>query len=179
MDQLLSQADNAGLSQQEGKDTLGGILALLKAKLGEENFGKIEEALPSASQLADNADTKANSGAGGLLQSAMGMLGGQSNENTTTDGDDDPKIDSMAKLMGFLGQAGISPKQVQTFLPMVVAFLKDKAGIDVSNYLKLPASGTTASGGTTTTTTEPSSSTGGGGNDLMQQAQGFLSSFTK
>ena len=47
MEQLLQQANAAGLDSQQSKDVLGGVLSLLKNNLSSEDFGALEGLLDS------------------------------------------------------------------------------------------------------------------------------------
>jgi hypothetical protein len=206
MDQLLQQqhqqegTDNLSLDQL--KDALGGILSYVKAHLDKFDFNKITAALPEADELVAKAETEnatgsraAEGGSGGFMASAMGMLEkatSKGDATATASGDSaaatgTAPIDSMTQLLGYLTKAGIDPKQIMTFLPVVAGFLKQHAGVDVSSALGTPAAAAPASApsggqGTAEAATAPAS-TGDKPDDvvgdLMNQASGFMSSFGK
>ena len=164
MDQLLqqqhAQEGTGNFSEQQLKDTLGGVLSYIKSKLGSADFSKIQAALPEAGNLASQAESENASRAGGdagggvnsLMSSAMGMLGGQKQEEGSgtaapADGSNASPIDSMTELLGYLGKMGINPQQAMAFLPIVAKFMQENAGVDVSSALG--TSSTTSAAGTT------------------------------
>jgi len=203
MDQLLqqqhAQEGTGNFSEQQLKDTLGGILSYIKSKLGSVDFSKIQAALPEAGNLASKAESENASRAGGdaggvqsLMSSAMGMLGGQKQEAGSgtaapADGSNESPIDSMTELLGYLGKMGINPQQAMAFLPIVAKFMKENAGVDVSSALgtssTTSAAGTTGEQPATSQTTGTDTAASGSSDDmvgnLMNQASGFMSSFTK
>ena len=167
MDQLLQQANQAGLNEQEGKDTLGGVFSLLQNKLGEEDFSKISQAIPGSDALAaDHGNKLESSGgsSGGLMGTAMSMFGGGGQQ--AAGGDSSGGTQSITQLMGFLNQQGIDSKKIMAFLPSIAKYLQENAGVDTS-ALNVPGS---------------SSSTGGGDSNeggIAGQAASLFSSFGK
>ena len=150
-------ASQNGLSDSQGKDSLGGAFSFLQSKLGKDDFSKISAIVPEANQLASDADSKMKSGGsagggGGLMGSAMGMLGGAGGK---TGGGG---ITGLPQLMGFLGQQGVKPDQATGMMSSLTGFLKQNAGVDASSALNTGGSG-------------------GGG--LASQAQGLLGAFGK
>ena len=189
MDQLLqeqhAQAGTGNFSEKELKDTLGGILSYIKSKVGAANFEKIQSAIPQAGELVTKAETnnsRAVEGGGGasdLLSSAMGMLAPAGGATSSGEAGTAAPVDSMTQLLGYLGKMGIDPKQAMAFLPVVAKFLKEKAGVDVSSVL-----GTAGSSSTTDSTASPATGDDATKADdmvgnLMNQASGFMSSFSK
>ena len=197
MDQLLQQQHaqdgTSNFSEQELKDTLGGILSFLKSKFGSVEFDKIQAALPETADLVADAESKnasrdaAGGGGGGgassLMSSAMGMLGGGggqqggSSGGAPADGSAASPIESMTQLLGYLGKMGVKPKEAMAFLPIVTKFLNENANVDASSAL-----GTSSTGGGEATS-QTTGDAGSSGNDmvgnLMNQASGFMSSFGK
>jgi hypothetical protein len=163
MEQLMKLAQQAGMTEEQGKTAIGGIFGLLKDHLSESNYSKLSKQFPEADALAkqDKAgvtDAGTTSG-GGLLGAAMGAVGGlqgagaggSSGNGSTTD-----IINLLAKLAG----KGVTPQQIEKFLPVVAPYIQKMTGVDVSKLLGTP----TAPSGAATTTGE-----GGGGakNDAM------------
>lgn len=171
MDQLLQQANSAGLSDSQGKDALGGIFSLLKNNISSEDFSKIESAIPETGSLVEAAETQTRAGGesgggmGGLMSSAMGMLGGGGASNSGTSGGaaGGGGMQNIPQLLGFLSGKGVDQNMMGKFMPMVTKFLQGNAGVDTSSALGVPGQ----------------SSGGAGGSDLMGQAANLLGGFGK
>jgi len=183
MDELLKLASKAGLSDEQGKDTLGGLLSLLQNTLKGDDFAKISESVPGAESLASETNTKAagasGNGTAGLMQSAMGMFGGASSGAGSASsgaqqagGGSASALESIPQLLAFLGTLGIDSKKIMTYFPMAIQFLEQTGGVNLSSVL-----GTTAAGG------QGGSSSGSGtqptGGGFGQQASSFLGAFGK
>lgn len=191
MDQLLQQQhaqDGTGnFDEEELKKTLGGILSFIKSKLGSVDFEKIQSAIPESSDLISKAESenasKSEGGSNNLLSSAMSMLGQKTGGDSSTDAasSGSAPIDSMTQLLGYMGKMGVDPKQAMAFLPVVANFLKDNAGIDVSSALGTPAAATGEAAEGTDQTEGSTSNTASNDmvGNLMNQASGFMNSFTK
>ena len=65
MDQLLQFAEQAGMSEEQGKTATGGIFGLLQNGLSEEQYGKLKAEFPEADQLAANEAAGGGGGNGG------------------------------------------------------------------------------------------------------------------
>jgi hypothetical protein len=169
MEQLLKQAKAAGLNDTEGKQTLGGILSLLKEKMSGTDFTKITEALPGSEALVQETDQSRAAGTAGggndVMSSAMGFMSkmGSGDKDQGGTGGTPPGIESVPQLLTFLGSLGIDQKQVMAFLPQVAKALQTDAGVDASSALGVSGSNDTGA------------TSGGGG--LAQQATSFLGSF--
>mmetsp|Transcript_40028 Transcript_40028/g.96661 ORF Transcript_40028/g.96661 Transcript_40028/m.96661 type:complete len:194 (-) Transcript_40028:128-709(-) len=162
MDQLLQFAEQAGMSEEQGKTATGGIFGLLQNGLGEEQYGKLKAEFPEADQLAtsqqqtsSNKNEAGGGGMGGLMGSAMGALSGGGGAGSGSSATDITAL--LAKLAG----NGITPQQIQQFLPLAAPYIQQMTGVDVSSMLGVSPSGSGSTGG-------------GGGNSAM----GMLSSLT-
>jgi len=185
MDQLLQIANDSGMSDEQSKQSLGGLLSYLKSKLDELDWSKLSEALgteQSSALIEESEKVKAEakpSGAGSsLMDNAMGLMnsltgegGGSSSDGA--DGDGGSKIDSIPELLSFLNGLGVNQKQVTDFLPNAVAYLKTEFGVDASPLLGL-AGGT----GGGTADNDASGGGGGGGGSLAEQASNFFNSLS-
>ncbi len=195
MDQLLqeqhAQEGTDNLSLDQLKKAIGGILSFLKSKLGDSfDFSKITSAIPEADTLVADAETE-HSRAGpatttDLMNSAMGMFGGGGAAAAPAPApaaDGAPvtpaPVDNMGQLLGFLTKAGIDPKQIMQFLPMVSKFLNDNAGVDVSSALGVPATGAPAPAveGGEAAAAAADDNAKEMVEDLMGQASGFMNKF--
>ena len=172
MEQLLQQANAAGLDSQQSKDVLGGVLSLLKNNLSSEDFGKIQQAIPETESLVEETETKSRAGnesggANALLSSAMGMLGGGGvGASSSASGGASGGMQNAPQLLTFLSGLGIDQKQITKFMPMIAQFLQKNAGVDTASTLGVSGQST-------------SQTTSSGGSDLASQAASFLGGFGK
>mmetsp|Transcript_4274 Transcript_4274/g.6112 ORF Transcript_4274/g.6112 Transcript_4274/m.6112 type:complete len:172 (+) Transcript_4274:1-516(+) len=152
MDKILEMATKAGMDQQQGETAAGGVLSFLKGKLGDDQFSKLAEKIPGVGDAAqkyddDKADSSARASGGGGLG---GMLGGAMASFTKSSGGGGGDAGGVAGLTAMLASKGVDAGQLSAFMPQIAAFLKDKAGVDVTSALGLPSGGgdsTSGSGG--------------------------------
>lgn len=141
-------AADSGMTQQQGEEATGGIFALVKKNLSEEQYNQIVSKIPQIDGLVNkeeetSKDRAAGGGAGGLMSSLAGMAGGSGGASTGGGGGNTA---ALTTLIGICGKYGISAKQVNAFLPQVVSLVKKQCGVDVGSMLGLPASGSSSSG---------------------------------
>lgn len=204
-EQQHQQEGTDNLSMDQLKDALGGVLSFIKAKMEGFHgfdFSKIKEAVPEADELVAKAETDhasnqaAGGGASNFLTGAMGMFEKATQGSRDAPAGDAaaaapaaaapgaaPPIDSLTELLGYLTKAGIDPKQIMSFLPLVAGFLKDHAGVDVSSALGTPAAAPAPAAAPVEGGAAAAPAPAAAGNDamgnLMNQASGFMSSFSK
>jgi hypothetical protein len=108
-------ASKSGVSTDLAKKGVGALLAFLKGHLPAEGFARIEAAVPGADGMtaAAQADEGKPSG-GGILGAVTGLAGKLFGGG------------GGAALLTQLTQLGFSADQVQSFLPKVLEFFKDK-----------------------------------------------------
>jgi hypothetical protein len=186
MNDVLQAAENSGMTQEQGETAAGGVMNFLKAKLGDDNFKKIETQFPGIGEAGEKytRSIDANAGGfGGLLGSAMSSFSGVGGSAEGGAG-----AGGLATLTAMLASKGINPSMVQKFLSQIAPIIQQKCGIDVTKYLggttpSTAGTGTTETASTTTAgtaTTEGAAgaSTGGEGsaeiNNLMGQAMGMF-----
>ena len=107
-------ASRCGISEETARKGLGIVLELLKSKLPAESFAKVSAAVPEAdNMMAAAAETgeQPTGGVVGVVKDALGRIFG--------DG-------STEALLAKFGQLGLSPEQVQAFMPKLVESLKDR-----------------------------------------------------
>lgn len=123
-DLIASVTSGLGVSGGAASAGVGGLLGLLKSKLGGQ-FGDVAKAIPGA----DAAASAAPAGGGGLLGKLGGMLGGGAG--------------GAGEVAGMLSKAGISPDKIPGFLKMFVDFLKSKLSPDLLKSIaaKVPGLG--------------------------------------
>ena len=104
-------ASRCGISDEIAQKGLGIVLAFLKSKLPAESFAKVSAAVPEADNMMAAAADTCEQGVLGTVKDAIGhIFGGGSTE----------------ALLAKFGQLGLSPDQIQRFIPTVTEFLKNK-----------------------------------------------------
>jgi hypothetical protein len=121
-------ASKCGISVEAAQKGLGTILGLLKSKLPAEAFTKISAAVPETDNMMSTAaDTgkEASAGIVGAIKGAVGKVFGGGTD----------------ALLTKFGQLGMSPDQIQAFLPKVMEVLKNKLPENVMSQVRglLPA----------------------------------------
>jgi hypothetical protein len=107
-------AAKCGLTPEQAQKGLGAILSFVKKSVPQEDFAKVNEAVPNAEQMMAAAGPHEES-SGGVLGAITGMasklFGGS--EQTTA-------------LVNKLAGLGLSAEQAQAFLPRVMEFLQTR-----------------------------------------------------
>ena len=104
-------ASRSGINEETVRKGLGIVLQFLKSKLPAESFAKVSAAVPEADNMMAAADEQSTGGVVGAVKDAIGhIFGGGSAE----------------ALLAKFGQLGLSADQIQTFIPKVMEFLKEK-----------------------------------------------------
>ena len=134
MDQILKLASNAGLTQEQGEATTGGIMSLVKKTLGSNDYKKILEKIPEIGGLVTKHEESTRDGGGegdlmGSLMSSLGSSGGTAG--------------GVAGLLATLQKQGINANEVNKFMPQLASFVQKTCGVDVSSMLGFSASSTT------------------------------------
>jgi hypothetical protein len=107
-------ASRCGMSTETAQKGLGAVLGFLKSKLPTEAFNKLSDAVPGAdSMMSSAADTQEKSG--GVISAVKGAVGKLFGGG-----------DSVGGLLSKLGQFGMTPEQIQGFIPRATELLKDK-----------------------------------------------------
>jgi hypothetical protein len=113
--------NNLGVS---GAQAEGGAAVLFKAakdKLGEGEFARLLGGVPGMSDLLGKAPA-GSGGLGGLLGGLAGAMGGNAGAIATV-------------LQGF-GKLGLTADHAKKFVPVILAYLRTKAGPDVVSTLE-------------------------------------------
>jgi len=113
-----------GIGEDTATTATGAVLKMVKAKLGDGDFGQLSAAVPGLAEMATGGS--GGGGLGGLMGKAAGMLGGQAG--------------GAAGLLGLVTSSGLSLDQAGSFVPLLFNFIKGKAGTDLFNTLvqKIP-----------------------------------------
>jgi hypothetical protein len=127
-------ASKCGMSTETAQKGLGAVLGFLKSKLPTEAFNKLSEAVPGADgMMSSAADTEEKSGGVlGAVKGAIGKLFGGG--------------DSISGLLTKFGQLGMTPEQIEGFIPRATELLKDKLPENVWSHVSdvLPTTHDTA-----------------------------------
>ena len=108
-----------------GSQAEGGAAVLFKAakeKLGAAEFDGLLSGVPGLSDLMKKAPASGGGGLGGMLGGLAGAIGGNAALITTI-------------VSGF-GKLGLTPDHAKKFVPVILDFLKSKAGPDVVSKLE-------------------------------------------
>ena len=103
-------AAKSGISPEQAQKGLGAVLSFLKGSLPEDAFAKVSAAVPDSDQMMAAAGPREEA-VGGILGAVKGMAG---------------KLLGGGALAARLSSLGVSPEQVQGFLPRVLEFLKGR-----------------------------------------------------
>jgi hypothetical protein len=121
MSDILSElASKSGVSLDQAKHALAGLMAFLKDKLPADLFAKITHAIPGADSMATEAKTEeahAHTGMLSSITSALGKLFGGGS--------------GVAALASQLTKLGLSADQVKSFFHHALELLKSKLPPDV------------------------------------------------
>ena len=115
-----------GVSTGAAQAGAGGLLAMLKDKVGGDLFGKVSDAIPGAADLVGKAPAAGGGGMlGGLMEKAGGLLGGSAG--------------GAMGVAAMLGKAGISLDKARGFGEMFLGFVRSKLPNDVLRALRAKA----------------------------------------
>jgi hypothetical protein len=113
------------MNTETAQKGLGAVLGFLKSKLPTEAFNKLSQAVPDAdSMMSSAADTQQKSG-GGVISAVKGAVGKLFGGG-----------DSIGGLLSKFGQIGMTPEQIQGFIPRATELLKDKLPENVLNQVR-------------------------------------------
>ena len=118
MDLIKMLTDNVGIDESQAKQGAGMLFGKAKEHLGAGDFGQLNDLVPEAGQLADDAPEPEQSGGGGL----MGAIGGLASKAGFGG------VGEAAGLAGMLSKVGIPLDKVGTFLQTILGFVEAKGG---------------------------------------------------
>lgn len=108
---------NLGVS---GPQAEGGAAVLLKAakdKLGAGEFDQLLGGVPGLGDLVKKAPAAGGGGLGGMLGGLASAVGGNAG--------------AIAAIVGGFGKLGLTADHAKKFVPVILEFLRNKAGPDV------------------------------------------------
>ena len=68
-------ATETGVSGEQAHKGLGALLSILKERLGDENFQKLEAAIPGAASMISSFEAAHGTSQGGLLETVAALAG--------------------------------------------------------------------------------------------------------
>jgi hypothetical protein len=107
-------AAETGVSGEQAHQGLGALLSFIKERLGDENFQKLEAAIPGAASMISKFESSEGSSQGGLFETVAALAGKLFGG----------KAGGGAELLASLSKLGFQPEQIETFLPKALEFLK-------------------------------------------------------
>jgi len=108
-------ATETGVSGEQALKGLGALLSFLKERLGEENFQKLEAAIPGAASMISSFASSEGASKGGLLETVSALAGKLFGG----------KAEGGAELLASLSKLGFQPGQIEAFLPKALEFIKN------------------------------------------------------
>lgn len=120
--QLLSS--NLGVTEKQATGGAGSIFNLAKQNLSVEDFTKVAKAVPDIDQMM-TAAPKPEGAAGMLGVGASSLLGGSTKS-----------IAGVASLAGSFSQLGMKADMVNSFVPIILNYVKSSGGESVMNILQ-------------------------------------------
>ncbi len=122
MDLVNMLTSQLGINEDQAAGGAGLLFKMAKEKLGDGDFSKIAEAVPDVSNLLSKAPAESG---GGL----MGAIGGIA----SAFGAD--KLGDLASLAGGFSKLNLDENMIGNFIPIILNFVKDKAGDEVMGLL--------------------------------------------
>ncbi len=118
-----------GLGASTARSATGGLLTMIRDRVGTKDFSELAEKLPGAEEMMRQApaQTAPPEKATGAPEpsGAAGLLGGLMSKAASAAGG---PLGSAMSLTGLLGGAGVGLGQAGSFVTMFVEFVKGKAG---------------------------------------------------
>lgn len=111
-----------GVNQEQAKGGAGLLFGLAKEKLGDDEYGRVESALPGIGSLIGAAPS--GGGLGGMVASVAGAFGGSGTA-----------VGNLAGLAGGFEKLGLDAGMIGKFIPIILAFAQSKGGDAVKDLL--------------------------------------------
>jgi len=125
MDELIqSVIKQFGISAEQGKSAVGGVVDLMKHQLDDETFSQISRKVPGLQAMLDGSKNQGTGKEGGEEDSG-GLLGTLASAAGSILGG---KAKSVADIAAILNKSGLSLEKLPQFLSLVSEFLKNKLG---------------------------------------------------
>ncbi|MDA0990013.1 MAG: DUF2780 domain-containing protein [Verrucomicrobia bacterium] len=122
MDDLIAElVGQLGVDKGQASGGVGLLFKLAQNKLGGD-FSQVTAALPGVLELIKKAPE--TGGAAKLIGGLMGAMGGKGQG-----------LSDLASLAGGLAKLNLDPKRISEFVPVILRFVKSKAGANVVDLL--------------------------------------------
>jgi hypothetical protein len=119
--QLLS--NNLGVTEKQAAGGAGSILSLAKQNLSADDFIQVAKAVPGIDKIMAAAPKP--EGAAGMLGGASSLFGGSA-----------PSVSGVASLAGSFSQLGMNTGMVNSFIPIILNYVKSKGGESTMKILQ-------------------------------------------
>lgn len=129
-DFIQESKNSLGLSEGTARSATGGILQMVRKQAGEEEFSRLQEKIPGADQLLQDAPAEKSEGSkGGMLGGLMGAAGSAMGG----------KGGSLMGLGAIAAQTGLGDK-MGPFVSKFLTFVRSNAGDGMASKLtdKIP-----------------------------------------
>jgi hypothetical protein len=129
MDLIGSVASQLGIDPATAQSAVGSVLGALKQAAPPETFAEVEDKVPETSQwlAAAPAGGGGGGGLGDLLGGAINSLDGGGSGGAGLGGLLGG-LGGLAGVVSALGKLGLSPESLGKLVPLVLQFLKSRAG---------------------------------------------------
>jgi hypothetical protein len=116
-------SSNLGVTEKQATGGAGSIFNLAKQNLSIDDFAKVAKAVPDIDQMMSAAPEP--EGAAGMLGGASSLLGGSTKS-----------ISGVASLAGSFLQLGMKADMVNSFIPIILNYVKSSEGESVMSILQ-------------------------------------------
>ncbi len=123
MDLVNMLTSQLGINEDQAAGGAGLLFKMAKEKLGDGDFSKIASAVPDVANLMGKAPE--SDGGGGI----MGAIGGIASALGAE------KLGGLASLAGGFSKLNLDENMIGNFIPIILNFVKDKAGDEVMGLL--------------------------------------------
>jgi hypothetical protein len=125
MDLLHTLVSQLGVSEEQAKGGAGLLFKMAKEKLGADEFGQVERAVPGVDgMMAAAPEPTGAAGALGGLASSLGGIGGGAGQ-----------LGALVSLAGGFKSLNLDSGMVAKFLPIVLSFVQSQGGDGVRDLL--------------------------------------------
>ncbi len=122
MDLINMLTSQLGINEEQAAGGAGLLFKMAKEKLGDGDFSKVTGAIPDVSNLLDKAPDASGGGLMGAIGGIASSLGAD-------------KLGDLASLAGGFSKLNLDENMIGNFIPIILNFVKDKAGDEVMGLL--------------------------------------------
>ena len=118
-----------GISGDQAEGGAGAVFAHVKENLNAEDFSKVSSSLGGLEDLIGKAPANDEEGGGGLLGGLGGLASKLGGDGALG------KLGGLASLAGVFSKLGIGADQINSFVEVIINFVREKGGDSVSAIL--------------------------------------------